>query len=147
MRERILKILNEASSMNNPFPDYLYHGTPRENLESILQNGLDPESAKQGAGSAVYLGIDFYTASNYAGMHGKNQEEWVVFRVDTTYLDPDYAEPDDGEFQEFLDELDEDSPWYGLDWDDLSWEDSLEHSWQIRYTAVIPPEAIEVVEE
>ena len=144
MKERIQKILQESA--NNPFPEYLYHGTQKKNLDNIMQRGLDPEYAQQGEGKAVYLGIDENTAENYEYMHHTESEgQWVVLRIDTSFLDPDYAEADDYEFQEFLDELDEDNPWYGMIWNDLTWEDSLEHSWQIRYTAPIPPEAIEVV--
>jgi len=127
-------------------PKFVYHGTLRSSLKSILRNGLRPSKATSSQ-AAVYLAGSEGTARNYAGMYGASQDEFVVLRVDTKFLDQSKLGPDDYEMQNYLDE-----PWgtvgrdiKGIDsWHRVSWEASLKYVDQFVYYGAIPVEAIQV---
>jgi hypothetical protein len=72
-------------------PDYLYHSTDEENVESITANGLNKESRTRGisnrsVGSAVYTTLNLDMAN--AGHYGNS-----VFEIDTVSMKKDGLTP------------------------------------------------------
>lgn len=130
-------------------PRFLYHGTPAQNLPSILREGLSPSRATSSQ-EAVYLAGSRGTAANYAGMY--RDDEFAMLRVDTSVLDPALLGPDDYELQDLLDDNErsegENYPdLAGIDrWNHVSWQDSLRHADQVVYRGVIPPSALTLLE-
>lgn len=50
-------------------------------------------------------------------------ENYIVLKIDGNGLDEKLLGPDNYEFQDILDNEDEDSPYYGMHYSDLTWED------------------------
>lgn len=117
-------------------PTYLYHGTYRSLLPSIREHGLSSEFSRSSL-AAVFLAIDEHTARQYDHHHADMRDEWVILGIDTGKLDMSLMGPDNYELPEMLEHE-------GIDkeWDDCSWEESLDICGQCAYHGVIPPEAI-----
>lgn len=127
-------------------PTHLYHGTYRSNIPSIMKDGLKPEYS-QSSLEAVFLAVDVHTARNYEGHHmdQTGDHDWVILEIDTNKLITSQFGPDNYELPDMLVELDEDDPCYGLDWRDVSWNDSLRICGQCAYYLTIRPQAITVI--
>ncbi len=126
-----------------------YHGTPAENLDDILKNGLkaglDESSIEWGR--SVYLACDAYTAKNYEGHHGKGRGNWVVLEIDGNKLHEDLLRPDDYDFRDIFEGLpEEEKTKCEGNWAWCDWRISLEHSCQVAYMGDIPPDAIKVIQ-
>ncbi len=127
-----------------------YHATRRAYLPSILEHGLDPDRRQLGFGSRgswIYLGIDRGQIATYS--HVMPDGDGIVLRVDGRFLDPALLGPDDDDLTDILRQLEreDDNPWEGMTWRDVSWEDSLMLTGQVTYSGVIPPEAITIAGE
>ncbi|WP_455233297.1 hypothetical protein [Geopseudomonas aromaticivorans] len=122
----------------------LYHMTARDNLESILSNGLDP-SFTQSSQTAIYLTDGRFTACNYT--HMRPDREHVLLAIDVAELDRRLLEPDDYELRDVLEMMgEEDRQAMGMfSWKDASWQQSLALCSQVAYAGVIAPQAIQVV--
>lgn len=142
-------VTEEIGNIINKMPEILWHLTSvKKYLESIKQNGLNPEFAVQGRGDkGIYLTDDVYTAKNYSGFYDKG-EKLALLKINTRGLDYNLFQPDDYELQEFLD----DGGWGKKDgrikfyqkYYEVPAELSLEWVNQVKYTGIIPPENIEV---
>lgn len=117
-------------------PVILYHGTYRSNIEAIKREGLDP-SKSQSSLDAVFLAIDEHTARQYDHHHAGIRDEWVILGINTVNLDLDLMGPDNYELPEMLHHNDDDR-----EWDEVSWDDSLNICGQCAYHGVIPPTSI-----
>lgn len=138
---RFMRILEEVKKL----PETLYHVTPEENVKEILANGLLPTKT-QSKSEGVYLSDDEFTAANYAHMRPDN--EHVLLKIDSSFLDKDKLGPDDYELENFLDQNEwevEGQTYYSVY--DLSWKQSLKYVNQVVYYGKIPPEAIEIIED
>lgn len=123
---------------------YWYHITKQSNVKSILEKGLNPHYS-QSSLDAIFLACDKYTALNYHDHH-MSGETYIVLKIDGNGLDEKLLGPDNYEFQDILDNEDEDSPYYGMHYSDLTWEDSAKLQCQVAYYGVIPPKYIEVMQ-
>jgi len=136
--------IQEANLFENN--NILYHGTLESKMPSIQKHGLDPKRSNSSL-EAVFLTDDLYSAKNYTLMHQQNNEKVIILEIDTSMLNENLFGPDNYELPEILDEMDadelEDMGYYeGVDWSEISWQDSLQLCNQVAYYGVIPPEAI-----
>jgi hypothetical protein len=140
-----MKILLEKLKLIEKYnvPEYLYHGTYTKNIPSILKHGLDPKFTKS-SGNMVYLACDEYTARNYSDHHIDNDSDWIILRVLTHKLNKNNLEPDDYELHDYIDYADDDDKFYGYEFDDFDWLQSLEAVCQCGYSNIISPELIEI---
>lgn len=124
----------------------LYHVTLQKNLKNILVDGLDPQKSKSSL-KAIFLSNDKFTALNYAPMH--SVESYVLLEVSVGDLEQSELGPDNYELQDWLDNLDDDrlSELGVSNWDECSWEQSLEWCCQVAYHAPISPESIRVLKK
>lgn len=124
----------------------LYHVTLQKNLKNILVDGLDPQKSKSSL-KAIFLSNDKFTALNYAPMH--SVEPYVLLEVSVGDLEQSELGPDNYELQDWLDNLDDDrlSELGVSNWDECSWEQSLEWCCQVAYHAPISPESIRVLKK
>lgn len=124
----------------------LYHVCPESSLGAILEEGLDPEQS-QSSLKAVFLTNDRFTAVNYANM--RPGEAHALLSVDLDALDTELLGPDNYELPGILqemtpEELEDIGYWEGVDWNDVSWQDSLAICCQVTYHGRIPPIAIKI---
>jgi hypothetical protein len=122
----------------------LYHVTPVRNLAAIQSSGLMPGKSASSL-EAVFLAADKATAQNYACM---KDEPCALLEV---RLEPAVHSlgPDNYELPAALELLDEDDlALFGLSpdaqWNDCSWQQSLEICQQVACYTAIPPQAITV---
>ena len=135
------KVVKEGNpSKIKEVPQFFYHGTKKEKMKDILEKGLDPKYTTLTYGKkAVYLTGDVFTAVGYSRDH-------LVFRIDTSFINPALLRPDDYELVYYLNNLEKDNKFYRRDWNKISWKRSLEWVNQVRYVGIIPPEALSIVE-
>ena len=77
----------------------LYHGTDKENLESILENGLEPYFSEKVSNderlnqSAVYGFSNIEDAIDFM-IYDNNQSEYAIFEIQSedVVLDPEYED-------------------------------------------------------
>ena len=74
-------------------PNTIFHGTPIRNVDSILQDGLQPMSREK-----VHLSRDSETAREVGERHAASGEQVVVFSVEVSCLNETVHEPQDGLF-------------------------------------------------
>ena len=117
-------------------PQYLYHGTWKSNLPEIKAHGLEPSRSKSSL-QAIFLAGDAYTADNYQYQQDHGSGEWRVLKIDLSQLDPSLLGPDNYELPDMLAQNGD-----PRDWDECSWQDSLEICCQVAYYGVIPSSAI-----
>src|SRR5690242_20455377 len=97
-------------------PTHLYHGTYRQNLESIMREGLKPEHSNSSL-EAVFLAVDTHSARNYEGHHMNDPAgnyDWVILEINVAGLAERFLGPDNYELSDMLDDIDEDDPCYGM---------------------------------
>lgn len=128
------EFIDIVESSQDKWPSrYLYHVTPKRNLDSILEHGLVPTKSR--GTKAVYLASDSGHAMGYDNHHDQNGES-VLLVVDSDQLDKNLLHPDDYDFPDMLNDPDT--------WENYSWVDSLYMSGQCRYEGIVPPHAIVV---
>jgi GNAT superfamily N-acetyltransferase len=136
-------------------PKFLYHGTSKSNLDSVLKDGLQLkfDNSSFEWGKAIYLACDKITASSYAGHKGIKPEDWVTLQIDTAKLSEYYLRPDDYDFPDLWSRGSMEEG-YGIpaeikkeygNWATCPWEISLQYTCQVAYLADIPPSAITVL--
>lgn len=111
-------------------PEKLYHVTKKENLDSILQEGLDPQELYFHNDVVVSLSddIDFAIQVAEETQHVP-RSQLVILEIDPLYLTPSLV-------KNYLREADPDAQ--GIDGLPIH---------EVHYTANIPPEAMHVVHQ
>ena len=135
---KITEILNESVSDN-----YFYHATPKKYLDFIMKNGLDPKFTKSSL-DAIFLAGHPSTAENYTVMHSDEPQDSVILKISGSGLNPNKLGPDNYELQDYLESLDDDDDMYGMNWNALTWQDSLNLVDQVAYYGVIPSNLISI---
>lgn len=136
---KISEILLE--NVNQPF---FYHAMPKKYLSNVLQYGLDPKHTKSSL-NAIFLAGHPSTAENYTVMHSDTPADSVILKINSTGLDLNLLGPDNYELQDYLESLDDDDDMYGMNWNDLSWKESLQLVDQVAYYGTIDPKLISVM--
>ncbi|MBS1729047.1 MAG: hypothetical protein JST51_20190 [Armatimonadetes bacterium] len=89
-------------------PPILFHGTSPRNLNGILADGLLPG---QNLGKSVYADmrplspyvyLSYPLAIQYAAEASKNEEQFSLIKIDTSYLDQEKLRPDEDLFFDFV---------------------------------------------
>lgn len=113
-----------------------YHYTPKENVESILANGLDPKyagsSGWSGKPNFVYLWTHY--EPEFLLEAGEGEPATASLAIDLSQLDPDKIYPDDDYVSEYLEGM------QGDDADNMTWN-SMQYG-RFAYAGIIPPKAI-----
>lgn len=133
-------------------PKYFYHGTTVDAIDNILKNGLKPASLSNRIiwhnltnKNKVYLTSDIYSAKRWSMSATDvvnntrslkenpyySENNFVVIRVNSKYLDPDLLEADHNTY-------------YGKVATDLDFTDNTGYS-DYEYSGVIPPKALDLV--
>jgi 2'-5' RNA ligase/GNAT superfamily N-acetyltransferase len=129
---------------------FLYHGTPKSKLKSVLKLGLRPDysDSHNEWPMGVYLTDDPTVAQGYAGHNGFPVSDWVVLQIATGFLDMNEMVPDDYDFPDVWDRMDDEEKATYADsdenWAHCPWYVSMAACSQAAYLATIPPEAIKV---
>jgi hypothetical protein len=152
--------LNEAAS--GPIP-LLYHATPMYRYNPALalevgvwphdkpisQHGLIPSKASSLYEASIYLSDSESLAANYAANNfgEENHVDWVVLKIDPSFLDeaafkPDLDQEAEIHFEEIMEMGYSEEDWWA---GNIHWADVLHTTGQCRYTKAIPPSAISVV--
>ena len=123
-----------------------YHGLPKKQMSAVIAHGLLTEKDESGRdwGPSVYLASDPNVAADYTGSKDGDYD-WVVLEIDGSKLDEYWLRPDDWEFRDEWEGLDENDPWkkqYGQNWANCPWQVSYQFSRQVAYMRDIPPSAI-----
>jgi len=72
---------------------YLYHATPRENVESILESGLIPDFKSAGVtggrklDGVIELDSELKGLRKWLKKHGYIKRDWAMLRIDAQCLD------------------------------------------------------------
>ena len=122
-----------------------YHLTTAKALPAILEHGLDPEKSESSL-EAIFLSNTQNIAEDYEAMRN---EPCVLLEVN---INPDEYElgPDNYELHDFLnsmseEELEEHGLYEGVNWDDCSWEQSLQFCNQVACYDIISPPNIKII--
>lgn len=119
---------------------------PKKYLDGVMQHGLDPKFTKSSL-NAIFLAGHPSTAENYTVMHTDNLQDSVILKINKAGLDPKLLGPDNYELKDYLESLDDDDDMYGMNWNDLTWQDSLNLVDQVAYYGVIPPNLISIAKK
>lgn len=132
---------------NRRYP-FLYHGTDGDNLQSIMEKGLDPKysDSHNEWPYAIYLTDRPDVAKQYEAHDRPSRGGWVVLQIDASKLNQNELVPDDYDFiDQWASMSDEEKGQYaGQRWIDVPWYVSMEFSNQCAYLDKIPPDAIKV---
>lgn len=114
----------------------------------ISTHGLVPSDASSIYEASIYLTDSMSLAANYAANNfgEENAVDWVVLKIDPTFLDPEAFRPDlDQEAEIHYDDI-MDMGYTEEDWNngDIHWGDILHTTGQCRYVKPIPASAITV---
>ncbi len=130
-RRKSLEYMLRRLEREKPIPEFLYHITPKENLGSIMAEGLNPSKLIFEDKEVVGLADDIDFAVRVASTTQETKlQRLAVLRIDTSYLTPsridNYLREEDPE---------EENPIKA----------AVCH--EVHYDTDIPPEAIEVVKD
>jgi hypothetical protein len=148
---KLEKLLLEKAT--GTLPKYFYHGTMKKYADNILKNGIKRHAANVNHSltnpNCVYFTRTLKSAKDWAATgSSRNGEPVVVFRIDSSYLDPE--------------KLSRDANDAGLEWEDEHWAtpddeipdwyfdidfDRDNDSPDFEYSGDIPASAIELVWE
>jgi hypothetical protein len=148
-RELVAPLPVKHHKPHSKYP-FLYHGTPKSKLKSVLKLGLCPDysDSHNEWPMAVYLTDDPTVAQSYAGHNGFPASDWVVLQIPTSALDYDDLMPDDYDFPDVWDRMDEAEqatyPDANENWATCPWYVSMAVCSQVAYLKKIPPEVIKV---
>ncbi len=123
--------------VENAEPSYLYHGTRKSQLDTIMTEGLLPEKTKSSL-KAVFLTDSVFIADSYRFMHIAS-DDWTILKIDVAQLEKSNLGPDNFELADALADIDDED----RTWDECTWEESLEICNQVAYHGIIPPSAIQ----
>ena len=154
--EQLIDEKVDADSLNN-VPKYFYHGTSAKYIDSILSKGIRVCGASANHSlsdtSKVYLTSSLHLAKSWAEM--ANQEDYVVFQVESKYLNLNLLTGDAN-----VDRIDDDGYYDTIDFDDddkdkydpfgtrlnLRFDkDGMSDYADFEYAGNIPPNALTVV--
>lgn len=143
-------VLEKATGI---LPKYFYHGTMKKYADNILKNGIKRHAASVNHSltnpNCVYFTRTLQSAKEWAATGSSRSGEPVaVFRIDSSYLDPE--------------KLSRDANDAGLEWEEEHWEtpddeipdwyfdinfDKNNYSPDFEYNGDIPASAVELVWE
>lgn len=115
-------------------PDFLYHCTPKRNIEKILKEGLSPNYSNSSL-AGVFLALYEDIADNYSFM---KDDECVTLKIKTCNINEDFLIPDNYELRDFIEQNYTNFNSYK----ECNFIDSLNLCGQCAYTLVISPEDI-----
>ena len=126
--------------INGKMPEFLYHGTPKRNVNAILKDGLKVSVESRNysiSNECIDLAFSAKSAAEWA--QRADFSSFTILKIDTSYLDPDYLELDYNMESDWEDDSD-------IDYTEVDFDAAHENSC-FSYGKDIPAKAISIVWE